>query len=173
MTTTATQPRIAQIILPSLGMAMRYAEALTKDVPAEKFAHLPVKNVNHAAWCIGHLSLYAERIFELVGRGDLASPDARFVELFKAGTPCVDEPGRYPAKDVIVTRFRERWERVQAVLPEIPEERFFAPNPLEGRMRELLPTVGAAVNFLCSGHHQMHLGQVSAWRRLIGLGSVM
>jgi hypothetical protein len=35
-----------------------------------------------------------------------------------------------------------------------------------------MPTVGAAVNFMLGGHLQMHLGQVSAWRRAMGLGSI-
>jgi hypothetical protein len=42
---------------------------------------------------------------------------------------------------------------------------------MEGRMKELFPTVGAAVNFLVVGHTQSHLGQISVWRRLMGLGS--
>jgi hypothetical protein len=35
----------------------------------------------------------------------------------------------------------------------------------------MFPTIGGAVNFLLVGHVQMHLGQVSTWRRVMGLGS--
>jgi len=170
---TATQSRIALLIVPSLRMSIGYAEKLVGDIPAEQFATLPAKNINHPAWCIGHLGLYADRVFELVGRPELASPDPALVELFKAGTPCTDEPGRYPAKDVLVKRFKSRWELVATVLPEVSDEHFHAPNPMEGRMKEMLPTIGAAVTFLCASHHMMHLGQISVWRRLVGLGSVM
>lgn len=169
----ATQPRLASLVLPSLRMSLGYADQLVRDVPADKFAHLPAKNINHPAWCIGHLSLYAERVFELIGRADLAAPDQRFVDLFKAGTPCLDGASHYPAKDAIVARFKDRWERVANALPEVSDDRFFATNPMEGRMKELLPTVGAAVIFLCGPHHMMHLGQISTWRRLVGMGSVM
>ncbi len=171
--TTATGSRVASIILPQLRISMSYAERLAADVPAERFAHIPAPNVNHAAFNIGHLSNYADRVLDLIGRGDLARPDERFTQLFKAGTPCVEQDGRYPSKDAIMARFMERWSAVAAVLPEIPDERFDAPSPVEGRMKELMPTVGALVNFLCGTHLQMHLGQVSVWRRLIGLGSVM
>jgi hypothetical protein len=37
----------------------------------------------------------------------------------------------------------------------------------------MCPTIGAVANFLLSAHHMMHLGQVSAWRRAVGLGSVL
>jgi hypothetical protein len=42
-----------------------------------------------------------------------------------------------------------------------------------GRMSEMLPTLGAAMMFMCGSHLQMHLGQVSSWRRAMGLGSAM
>lgn len=171
--TTATQARVASLIVPSLRMSMGYADQLVRDIPAEKFAHLPAKNINHPAWCMGHLSLYAERLLELVGRAELAAPEARFVELFKAGTPCTDGQPADLGKEAIMRRFRERWEVAASVLPDVSDERLFAANPMEGRMKELLPTVGAAVVFLCGSHHMMHLGQISTWRRLVGLGPVM
>ena len=52
-------------------------------------------------------------------------------------------------------------------------ETFAADNPMEGRMKEMFPTVGVAVNFLVNNHVMMHLGQISTWRRLMGLGSAM
>jgi len=59
------------------------------------------------------------------------------------------------------------------VLSEVPDEVFAEPNPLEGRIAEFLPTIGIMVNFMANSHHMMHLGQLSAWRRAIGLGPVM
>ncbi|MBM4112499.1 MAG: DinB family protein [Phycisphaerae bacterium] len=170
---TATLSRFAPIVVPQLRLALGYAAKLVADVPADRFAHMPAPKVNHPAFNIGHLAIYPERVLEVVGRRELAAPDERFVELFKAGTPCVEQDGRYPAKDEIMKRFNGRWELVAATLPEIPDERFAEANPLEGRMRELLPTIGAMVNFLCGSHLQMHLGQVSVWRRLMGLGPVI
>ncbi|MBX3355723.1 MAG: DinB family protein [Phycisphaeraceae bacterium] len=170
--TTATQPRLASLIVPSLRMSLGYAQQLVRDIPAEKFAHLPAKNINHPAWCLGHLAIYAERTLELIGRADLAAPDQRFVEAYKAGTPCVEGPSNLP-KEEIVRRFETRWAVVADVLPGVPDERFFTENPMEGRMKELMPTIGAAVIFLVGPHHMMHLGQISTWRRLIGLGSAM
>ena len=42
-------------------------------------------------------------------------------------------------------------------------------NPNEGRMRELFPTIGAATGFYVGGHVMIHMGQISAWRRAMGL----
>lgn len=171
--TTATQSRLAGLIVPQLRLSLGYAQQLVADIPAEKFAHCPVPRVNHPAWCLGHLAIYAERTLDMIGRKDLASPDPAFDELFKAGTECVDQPGRYPSKDAITKRYLGRWEVVANALPTMPDEHCFEPNPAEGRMRELFPTLGAMIVFVCGTHHMMHLGQISTWRRLIGLGPVM
>jgi hypothetical protein len=40
-------------------------------------------------------------------------------------------------------------------------------------MKEMFPHKGGLITFLCIGHMQMHLGQISAWRRIMGLGSAM
>lgn len=170
---TATLPRTASFILPQLRLALGYADMLAADIPPDRFAHCPVPNVNHPAFCFGHLSIYPERLLEMLGRPELARPDARFVELFRAGSKCVEEAGRHPPKDEIMARFKDRWEVIATVLPQIPEERFLDANPAEGRMKELMPTLGAMAIFMCGTHMMMHLGQVSIWRRLIGLGPVM
>ena len=44
-----------------------------------------------------------------------------------------------------------------------------APNPAEGRMRELFPTLGSVHCFYAGGHMMSHLGQFSAWRRMEGM----
>jgi hypothetical protein len=40
-----------------------------------------------------------------------------------------------------------------------------------GRMTELFPTLGSLYNFYVGGHMMMHLGQISTWRRMMGLGA--
>jgi hypothetical protein len=37
------------------------------------------------------------------------------------------------------------------------------------RSREMFPTLGAVVAFYLGGHVMNHLGQLSAWRRCLGL----
>jgi hypothetical protein len=65
------------------------------------------------------------------------------------------------------------YRKVAEVLPDVSDETFARDNPMEGRFREVFPKVGTAVNFLCTSHLMMHLGQISTWRRAIGLASAM
>lgn len=164
---------IAPMLVTPAERTVGYAEALLKDIPEDRFGHMPHPTMNHPAFVLGHLSLYPERILNVLGRGDLVSEMPGWDKLFAAGCPCVEQDGRYPAKSVLVDRFVSRSRAVIAVVAATDDAHFLKPNPLEGRMRELFPTVGIAVNFLLNNHAMMHLGQISAWRRAIGLGSAM
>lgn len=163
-------------------ISLSYGEAMLKDVRADQFArHAPgregtlVKS-NHPAWVFGHLALYNPRCLELMGlpAGPAAKP-AGWDDLFRNGTECRDDPAGtiYPRMDAIAKHWADGMRAVLAALPGVPDEVFTRANPGEGRMKELLPTVGAMVTFLMTGHPMSHLGQVSAWRRFMGLGSAM
>jgi len=171
-TATTTSVGIGSMIAPGLLYGISYAEKLCKDIPADKFGHCPMKDVNHPLFYIAHLGLYAERILEMIGRKDLANPiDPKQDEFFKNGAPCLEQTGQYPNKDVVLKNFLERYKLVAATLPSVSDETFLQANPMGGRMAEMFPTMGSAVMFMCGSHMQMHLGQISAWRRVMGMGS--
>ena len=74
--------------------------------------------------------------------------------------------------EVLTGAFDASHARLLEVLPEIDPECFSADLP-EGRYRDFFGTVGNAVTFITCSHPMMHLGQVSMWRRAMGLGSCM
>jgi hypothetical protein len=173
----APMPRFAspavQYMAAPARMSFDYGLLLARDIPADTFAHMPHPTMNHPAFNFGHLSLYPNRIFLLIDRKDLIEEDARYAELFAAGKPCVEQDGRYPHKDEIMQRFTDAYRKAYEVLPAVTDAVLAQPNPIEGRMRERLPLVGIAVNFLLNNHVMSHLGQVSAWRRAMGMAGVM
>lgn len=173
---------IGSIIAAPGRLTMSYGEAMLKGVEARQFARLalgkdgkPVQS-NHPAWVFGHLGLYSARAMELIGKpvGVCAKP-AGWDDLFKNGTPCKDDPEGtiYPKMDQIAQHYLTGYRAVLEALPTVPDAVFQQPNPAEGRMKEMLPTLGAMVTFLVTAHPMSHFGQVSAWRRFMGLGSAM
>jgi hypothetical protein len=166
-----TAPTTASFFGHCLNMTLGYAERLLKDIPADKFAFVPHDGMNHPAFCIGHLSLYPNRLFNLLGRTELVVDRPGYAELFQAGAPCLDDANRYPKKDDLVSYYFERYRAFAKLLPSITDETLQKENPLEGRMKELFPTIGAAMCFLLNNHQMVHLGQISAWRRAAGLGA--
>ncbi len=161
-------------IAQGLNVSVWYADVLVKGIPADKFSHMPQKDFNSPAFCLGHLSIYPARVLAMLGRQDLVVPNpAGWEDLFKAGVQCVDEPGKYPGKDAIVEHWSKGCAACDVALKSVSNAVLEEANPAEGRMKEMFPTKGAAVNFLCVGHPSVHLGQISMWRRAMGLGSAV
>lgn len=174
-------PSIADAIVPAGRIAFFYGQNMLKDVKASDFARLavgksgPVQS-NHPAWVYGHLALYAPRVLGMVGVEEPAGFDvAKFEPLFKNGTECRDDAAGtiYPKMDEIVGAWTKGYERLLAALPGVSDAVFQRANPAEGRLKEMCPTVGAMCSFMIAAHPMSHFGQISAWRRMMGLASAM
>ncbi|MEE2681927.1 MAG: DinB family protein [Planctomycetota bacterium] len=160
-------------LLNSLGFSMNYARALLTGISEEQFAHMPMPGFNHPAFCYGHLACYPNRMMELLGCPEEQCELPFDPAPYKAGAECVEQDGRYAAMPVIVDAFFTGYERVAQVLPNVPPEVFVKSTELDGRMGELFPRIGDAIDFMSGNHVMLHLGQVSMWRRAIGLGPCM
>jgi len=168
---------LGHLIADSLQVALAYAERLLAGVEAARFARFAapggvIVESNHPAFVYGHLSLYAPRVLRQLGHPAPAIP-GQFELRFSKDASCVDDQDGdlYPGRDEIVEFFLEGHRMVTAALRSTPDEVFERPNPAEGRMRELFPTIGSVQAYYCGGHLMVHLGQLSAWRRMEGLGS--
>jgi len=153
------------------------AQRLLNGVTPANFARLArpwgvVVHSNHPAFAFGHLGLYPARVMERLGlpRGETSYP-AEYEALFKSGVECRDDSEGviYPPMATITSWFFADYRQALAALSEASDEVLCAPNPAEGRMRELFPTLGAMLMFYVDGHVQNHLGQLSAWRRAMGM----
>lgn len=173
--------QIADTIVPNLRTSINLGGLLLKDVKPEIFARMPVQDgkpvhMNHAAFNYGHLALYPARMMTMMGKDNAeAAVPAEWEPLFKAGAECKDDPQGtiYPTMDAIVAAYNRGYNTLLNALGSVGDDVLLRQNPMEGRFREMCPTVGAAVAFLTMSHPMMHLGQVSAWRRMFGLGPVM
>lgn len=170
--TSETTPVTGAYLAASLGTCVWYAKALLADVEPDSFARMPMANFNHAAFNYGHLALYPNKMLELIGRTDAQLELPFGDDLYGAGVECVEQDGRYQSMDVITSAFFEGHDRLLEILPTIDPTVMEIELP-EGRAREMFTTVGNAVTFMSCSHTMMHLGQVSMWRRAMGLGSCM
>lgn len=175
MSTQTTSP-LAAMILPGLTRTLGLIEQLVADIPAERFARCPEghADMNHPAFVIGHLSIYPDMLLEMLGSADQADPRNGYQELFSPTARCQDDPGGtiYPVKDELIAYITERYSALQDVLAGVRDEALLAEMPVE-RMRAAFPTVGVGTSFLAGPHLMFHLGQLSAWRRVEGLGPAM
>ena len=168
---------LGNIIADSLELSVGYGERLLKDVTAQTFARYAspggtLIESNHPAFVYGHLALYGPRILSQLGQSGPTTP-ANFEAVFSKDAKCVDDPSGsvYPAMEEVTKAFFDGYKAAAAALRSAPDAAFEIPNPMEGRMAALFPTLGSLHTFYCGGHLMMHLGQISAWRRMTGLGA--
>lgn len=174
-------PLIGSILASNGSLTLMNAERLLVGISPSQFARfarpggVEVQS-NHPAWIMGHLALYPQRVLLALGLplGDSAMPSG-YEPLFKNGSECRDDAAGslYPPMAELSAAFFRSYKAAIAAVASAADEAFAKPNPAEGRLRELFPTIGAAVAFYLSGHAQLHLGQLSAWRRAMGLGAAM
>ena len=168
---------IGPMFAASAQLGLGYGERLLTGIAPEQFGRFAragnsAIESNHPAFIFGHLSLYGCRIVEGAGLDATAvQPTDEFVKLFSHEAKCVDDPDGsiYPPMEQITAAFFNSHRAATDALNGAADEIFAKENPNE-KMRGKFPTVGAMFGFYVGGHVMMHIGQLSAWRRAMGLG---
>ncbi len=171
----ATTTITADTIVQGARVTTMYAEKCLEGIDPKAAAVRPKGiNTNHPAWILGHLAVYPEFILKLIGREDIAINAEDYDKLFGYKSELQDDPDfkHYPAFAEITKRFFDRMNVVIDAVAEADESTFAKPMP-KGEGPDMFSSVGATTNFLLGSHCMMHLGQLSAYRRIVGLGSCM
>ncbi|WP_153558984.1 DinB family protein [Roseimaritima sediminicola] len=167
---------IANVIIDSANISMFYIERLLRGVSSDQFARLAPGadgrvHSNHPAFIVGHLGLYAPRILSDLGHSDPAlEPSEELVRLFDKDAVCQDDPDGtiYPAMETITERFFSGYQAALEAVRQVEDAAYAVENPNEA-MRERFTTMASMHNFYLGGHMMIHMGQLSAWRRMMGM----
>lgn len=167
---------IGIMIAESAKLSLGYSQNLLKDVTADQFARFApgqsgLVESNHPAFIYGHLSLYSPRVVEdLGGDASAIAPNDKFVEVFNKDVKCLDDPEGtiYPAMDEITAKLLAAQEAAIEAVGNASDDALTAPN--QNAMSARFSTVGSMMAFYLGGHFMIHMGQMSAWRRMMGLG---
>jgi hypothetical protein len=156
-------------LLHTWSLNLGYAKRLVADIPAEAMALQPAAGMNHAAWVLGHLACTADMLAAMIGLKPVCPPE--WVSMFDWNSSPASSVSLYPAKATLLKALEDAHAQVALALPSVPESRWTETTPLEA-VRGFLPTMGDCFVFVMAAHENMHLGQLSAWRRVQGMGRV-
>ena len=156
-------------LLHTWNLNLGYAKRLVADVPDDLMAFQPAAHMNHAAWLLGHLACTADMLGAMIGTRPVCPP--AWVGLFDWNSDPSSDASRYPTKAVLLTALADAHAGIAAALPAVSESRWLEPTPID-EVRGFLPTLGDSFVFVMAAHENMHLGQLSAWRRVQGMGRV-
>lgn len=162
-----------QAILNVYGFNLMYAGKLLDGIADEQMVTQPVVDghtiPNHPAWVIGHLaSTSADFGAKLLGVESIR-PEGWGDILGGTSTPVTDATV-YPDKQTLIDKLTEAHAYISEAFLAADDARLAEPNFVE-RLAPVFPTIGDMITFLLTSHETTHLGQLSAWRRAVGLPS--
>ena len=143
-----------------------YAAILLADIAEERLCEQPLPGVNHPAWIIGHLANTADSVAAWFGEKPAISDETK-KSLGLGSTPSAIRAD-YPSKEELLKLLNETHGRLYRLIEAAGESQLDAPTPFP-RLASNLPTIREALTFILVGHVGVHLGQLSAWRRMLGL----
>lgn len=162
-------------ILDEYAFNLEYARRLVADVPDDWMARSAGPgHENHPAFTLGHLVIGSAIAAEILGL-DRDVPSG-WAELFERQGPGdrrlpSEVAGVYPPKHELLAALTRQHERVAAGVRKA--DAAVLETPFEWRLDEWMPTMGGVLAFLCTAHEAMHLGQLAAWRRAMGLPAAL
>lgn len=141
-----------------------YAKQILADVDDASMCQQPM-GLNHPAWLMVHLATAADYASSLLGGQGVCPADWNK----KADTkkPLTQNRGDYPSKEELINTFEAAFRHAADLYQKSSEEDLNKPQKL-GFFETELPTVGDMATFLIVAHSNLHLGQLSAWRRATG-----
>jgi len=147
-----------------------YALRLVADLPpAQLIAQpIPARPLNHPAWIFSHLNLYAAIAVSLC-RAEHFDDPAEHPHGQKSEP--LPDPAAYEPLPQLTATWQTLHDRGETALAAATDAMLAATNPLD-RWRTIHPTVGDMLVTLMVKHESGHLGQLSAWRRAMGLARV-
>ena len=163
---------IIQGLLYCWNKNLQYGQRLVADLTDEQMTLQPAPDgsapSNHPAWVFSHLNAYLPVIQSVIKGEEFEDPKQHpFGMLSKPES----DSSIYRPKDELVQEFVGGHEAVEKLLNNCSDEIFQQSVKLP-RWSEVMPIAGVALPYVMLNHENMHLGQVSAWRRIQGLPSV-
>jgi hypothetical protein len=143
-----------------------YGRRLLADISDERMTEQPLPGVNHPAWILGHLAFSTDIALAALGAPKVLP--AEWTPLYGPGSSPSASRTAYSSKDELVQTFEQGFDRVRQQAASAIQAQL-AQASTHPRMTDALPTVQDGVAFLLTGHLGVHLGQLSTWRRMIGL----
>jgi len=156
---------MTDIILHGHSRLIDYARKLTIDIQPDQMAFQPHPGMNHPAWILAHLNVYVP-VLEKIILGEMF-PDPKD-SAFGIGSEISPDLSDYPEQEKLYETFFKGNEKAAALLSEKGPAVFNEPTKLP-RWQDSMPTAGHALGYLMLGHQGIHLGQLSAWRRVVGM----
>lgn len=153
-------------VLHSFAYSLDYLREQVADVPAADMAALPAGVANHPAWVIGHLTVTLQMLGEVIGFPPWLP--AHWAGRYGTGSVPVADVAQYEAKADALAMLRDAQSRIARAVELLDDPRMAEPFP-DASYLDVFPTIRHFLTQVLVGHTAFHVGQISVWRKTMGL----
>ena len=153
-------------VLHSFAYSLDYLREQVADVSAAEMVAQPGAITNHPAWVIGHLTYTFQMLGGAIGLPRWLPDD--FALRFGTGSVPTADVSLYESKANALAALGDAQTRLTGAVRQLDDSHLNEPFPDES-LRDVFPTIRQALTQVLVGHTAFHVGQVSVWRRAMGL----
>lgn len=153
-------------VLHSFAYCLDFMREQVADVAAPNMVAQPNGIMNHPAWVIGHLTHTCQMLGGTIGLPPWLPDD--WAERFGTGSVPVADASLYETKQNALAILGDAQVRITEAVEQLDNARLDARFPDESYV-EVFPTIRHALTQVLVGHTANHVGQLSVWRRAMGL----
>ena len=155
-----------QPVLHSFSYALVYLREQLAGVTPQQMVAQPNGIANHPAWVVGHLAFTCQMIGGVIGLEPWLPAD--WEKRFGTGSVPVADAGAYEAKERALAILADAESRIARAVETLDDAHLDQPFP-DASYHYVFPTVRHALTQVLVGHTSMHVGQLTVWRRAMGL----
>jgi uncharacterized damage-inducible protein DinB len=144
----------------------QYLTLLVEDIPEEKMTFQPAGVVNHPAWQLAHLAVVQDRLVQILGGKSKLDPD--WEKRFGRGSTPAPAGAGHPTRADLLGIIDERRGEFVRLFSRLGAEEL-AKQPSVPGVPPLFKSLGMFLTFVMMSHESTHLGQLSVWRRAMGM----
>ena len=153
-------------VLHSFAYCLDFLREQVADVAAADVVAQPNGIVNHPGWVVGHLTHACQLLGGAMGLPEWLPND--WAKRFGTGSVPVADAGLYGTKNDALAMLRDAQVRITRAVDQLDDSRLDEPFP-DKSYRVVFPAIRHALTQVLVGHTANHIGQLSVWRRAMGL----
>lgn len=153
-------------VLHSFAYCVDFLRDQVADVAEADMTAQPNGIMNHPAWVIGHVTFACQLISGAIGVPKWLPRD--WSKRYGTGSVPVSDASVYGDKETALATLSDAQSRLTRAVEELTDEQLDEVFPAEA-YREVFPTIRHALTQVLIGHTANHIGQLSVWRRAMGL----
>jgi hypothetical protein len=154
------------------GIMLGLCKMQTADIDDKKLADLPAPGVNHPAWILTHLAICTDYAARLLGEPTRCPKE--WHQRCAPGSTVSPERSYYASKQELLTTLEAGHSCVSEAVAKATDEALLQPHGSQFVfIKNNFPTTGDLVCHLMTTHTGFHLGQLSMWRRMMGMPGVL